>query len=188
MKLVKLGAVREVEHEPNIIPTFGVPEKTGSTRLVVDFREFNSYVHHQPFLPMNQESSLAALRPFWIGCALDLSNGYLQVRLHPRLWWMVGVSMAQRFFGYMCLPLAYNNSPHEFLRALWPTNRRVTPHLHSQVLFYIDDILLLSPSEAQHQCDLEILLAKSEQDVWWVDESKCQFRHTRFKYLGVTLI
>ena len=45
-KLVKLGAVREVLHEPYIIHAFGVPKKNGSTRLVLDFRKFNSCVHH----------------------------------------------------------------------------------------------------------------------------------------------
>ena len=83
LKLVQLGAVQEVDHEPYIIPAFGVPKKMGSTRLVLDFRKFNSCVHHQPFLPVNRELSLAALRPFQIGSALDLSNAYLQIRLHP---------------------------------------------------------------------------------------------------------
>ena len=63
-KLVKLGAVREVFHEPYVIPAFGIPKKNGSTRLVLDFRKFNSCVHHQPFLPVNHDMSLAALRPF----------------------------------------------------------------------------------------------------------------------------
>ena len=42
LKLVKLGAVREVEHEPYFILAFGVPKKMGSTQLVLDFRKFNS--------------------------------------------------------------------------------------------------------------------------------------------------
>ena len=37
MKLVKLGAVREVHHEPYVIPAFRVPKNNGSTQLVLDF-------------------------------------------------------------------------------------------------------------------------------------------------------
>ena len=125
LKLVELGAVREVDREPYIIPVFGVPKKSGATRLVLDFRKFNSCIQHQPFLPVNRELSLAALRPFKIGSALDLSNAYLQVRLHPRLWRAVGITVLGHFFEYMRLPFGYNNSPHEFLRALWPTVRRI---------------------------------------------------------------
>ena len=114
LKLVKLGAVREVDHEPYVIPAFGVPKKNGSTRLVLDFRKFNSCVQHQPFLPVHREMSLAALPPFRIGSALDLSNAYLQVRLAPRLWRAVGLAVASRFFEYMRLPFGYSNSSHEF--------------------------------------------------------------------------
>ena len=144
LKLVQLGAVREVHHEPFIIPAFGVPKKNGSTRLVLDFRKFNSCVQHQPFLPVHREMSLAALQPFHIGSALDLSNAYLQVRLAPHLWKAVGLAVAGRFFEYTRLPFGYSNSSHEFLRALWPTVRRVSHRVHSQVIFYMDDILLLS--------------------------------------------
>jgi len=187
LKLVKLGAVREVFHEPYVIPAFGVPKKNGSTRLVLDFRKFNSCVHHQPFLPVNRELSLAALRPFCIGSALDLSNAYLQVRLAPRLWRAVGLAVAGRFFEYTRLPFGYNNSSHEFLRALWPTVRRVSGRIRSQVLFYMDDILLLSQSEDQHRRDMAILLEELARDGWRVNWDKCQFCRDRFEYLGVTL-
>ena len=187
LKLVELGAVREVDREPYIIPVFGVPKKSGATRLVLDFRKFNSCIQHQPFLPVNRELSLAALHPFKIGSALDLSNAYLQVRLHPRLWRAVGITVLGRFFEYMRLPFGYNNSPHEFLRALWPTVRRIQQNIRSQVLFYMDDILLLSPNEDQHRRDLEVLLAALERDGWKVNWEKCQFCRTRFEYLGVAL-
>ena len=75
-KLVKLGAVREVQEEPYIIPAFGIPKKSGQTQLVLDFRKYNSCVAHQPFLPMNREFSLAAIKPYRIGSALDLANAY----------------------------------------------------------------------------------------------------------------
>ena len=92
--------------------------------------------------------SLAALHPFCIGSVLDLSNAYLQVRLAPRLWHAIGLAVAGRFFEYMRLPFGYSNSSHEFLRALWPTVRRVSSRIQSHILFYMDDILLLSQSEA----------------------------------------
>ena len=51
----------------------------------------------------------------------------------------------------------------------------------------MDDILLLSQSEAQHRHDLEILLAELQRDGWRVNWDKCQFCSDRFEYLGVTL-
>ena len=51
----------------------------------------------------------------------------------------------------------------------------------------MDDILLLSQSEAQHQQDLGVLLGVLESDGWRVNWEKCQFCRDRFEYLGVTL-
>ena len=51
----------------------------------------------------------------------------------------------------------------------------------------MDDILLLSQSEAQHRRDLAVLLEELERDGWRVNWDKCQFCKDRFEYLGVTL-
>ena len=135
LKLAKLGAVQETTHEPYVIPAFGVPKKNGSVRLVLDFRKFNSCVQHQPFLPVNREFSLAGVRPYTIGLALDLANAYLQVPLHPSLWRYMGVTAGGRFFQYIRLPFGYHNSPHEFLQALWPTMWRIQLWVRLQVIY-----------------------------------------------------
>ena len=76
------------------------------------------------------------------------------MQLAPQLWRAVGLAVAGRFFEYTRLPFGYSKSSHEFLRALWPTVRRVSGRIQSQVLFYMDDILLLSQSEVQHRQDM----------------------------------
>ena len=91
LKLVQLGAIQETTEEPYFIPMFGVPKKNGTIRLVLDFRKCNSCIQHQPFLLVNCEFSLVAVRPYTIGSALDLANVYLQVPLHPSLWRYMGV-------------------------------------------------------------------------------------------------
>ena len=131
---------------------------------MLDFRKFNSCVQHQPFLPVNREFSLAGVRPYKIGSALDLANAYLQVPLHPSLWRYMGVMAGGRFFQYTRLPFGYHNSPHEFLRALWPTMRRIQSRVHSQVIYYMDDILFLSPSRSAHQADLHLMFAELQRD------------------------
>lgn len=154
---------------------------------MLDFRKFNSCIRHEPFLPVNREFSLAAVKPFIIGSALDLSNAYLQVPLHPYLWHYLGVIVEGRFFEYTRQPFGYNNSPHEFLRALWPALCRVRSHVHSQVLAYMDDILLLSSSEEEYRQDLQCLFTELGRDGWKINWNKCHFCPDRFDFLGVTL-
>ena len=98
-KLVQLWAVREVQHEPYLILVFGIPKKSGKTRLVLDFRKYNSCVEHQPFLLVNREFSLAWVRSYRVGSTLDLANAYFQVPLHRDIWGTMGISVGGRFLS-----------------------------------------------------------------------------------------
>ena len=99
----------------------------------------------------------------------------------------MGITVCGRFFEYMHLPFGYNNSPHEFLQALWPTMRWIQDHTASQVLFYMDDILLLFQSTEDHYRDLQVVMEGLRKDGWKLNWSKCQFFKEKFSYLGVTL-
>ena len=183
-KLVALGAVTEVTSEPFLIPVFAIPKKTGDVRLVLDFRKFNSCVEQQPFLPVNREHTMATIRPYVVGSALDLSNAYFQVALHPSLHPYFGVNVSGRFFQYSRLPFGYHNSPAEFLRALRPTLQRIRRRISSQLLDYMDDLLLLSPSEEQHKSDLRVMFQILQEDGWRLRPDKCVFMEQNFPFLG----
>ena len=183
-KLVELGALREVNTEPFLIPVFAVPKKNGEVRIVLDFRKFNSCVEHQPFLPVHRENSMASIRPYVIGFALDLSNAYFQVALHPSLHRYFGICVGGRFFQYGRLPFGYHNSPSEFLRALRPTLQRIRREIASQLVDYMDDILLLSTSIRQHETDLRTTFRILEEDGWKIRPDKCVFMEREFSFLG----
>ena len=59
--------------------------------------------------------------------------------------------------------------------------------MQSQVVYYMDDILLLSPSLPTHRNDLRIMFAELQRDGWRLNWDKCQFMQERFDYLGVIL-
>jgi len=183
-KLIDLGAVEEVIKEPYIIPVFIVPKKTGEARLVLDFRKFNSCVAFQPFLPVHREHTVAHVQPFSIGSALDLSNAYFQIPLADHLHHYFGISVAGRFFQYRRLPFGYHNSPSEFLRGLQPVLVRIRRDISSQLVAYMDDLLLLSPSMATHIRDLRIVFSHLQASGWRLRPDKCTFLATRFPFLG----
>ena len=179
-----LGALRDVDTEPYLISVFAVPKKNGEVRLVLDFRKFNSCVEPQPFLPVHREHSMASVRPYVTGSALDLSNAYFQVALHPSLHRYFGICVGGRFFLYGRLPFGYRNSPSEFLRALRPTLQRIRREIASQLVDYMDDLLLLSTSIRQHETDLRTTFRILEEDGWKIRPDKCVFMEREFSFLG----
>lgn len=185
--LVANGVLKEVDTEPNLIPTFAVPKKNGSIRMVHDFRKFNATVRQENFMAVNREFSLASVKPYVIGSALDIADAYYQVPLHPSLWKYFGICLMDRFFVYTRLPQGYHNAPHEFLRALRPVLVRVRKGISSQLKWYMDDLLLLSASWEEHERDLHTLLEELAADGWNLRPEKCTFFAEKFNYLGVTL-
>ena len=183
-KLEQLGVVKETDQEPFLIPIFAIPKKTGDIRLVLDFRRFNTCVRQEPFLPVNREHTMAAVRPFVIGSALDLCDAYFQVALAPELHHLFGVTVDNRFFVYQRLPFGYQNSPHEFLRALRPAIVEIQRAVQSQFVAYMDDLLLLSQSRTQHLRDLQTTFAILQQHGWKIRPDKCSFLKTQFHFLG----
>ena len=173
MKLEKLGVVRETDQEPFLIPIFAIPKKTGDVRLVMDFRRFNTCVKQEPFLPVNRDHTMATVRPFVIGSALDLCDAYFQVTLAPDLHHLFGVTVDNRFFVYQRLPFGYHNSPHEFIRALRPAVVEIQRAVQSQFIAYMDDLLLLSQSTDQHLKDLQITFSILQKHGWKIRLDKC---------------
>ena len=65
------------------------------------------------------------------------------------------VTIGGRLFEYTHLPFGYYNSLHEFLQTLWATMLHIQRQVSSRVMYYMDNILLLSPSLLVHEKDLE---------------------------------
>ena len=183
-KLVELGVVRETSQEPYLIPAFCIPKKTGDVRLVLDFRKLNSCVEAQPFLAVNKEHTIAGVRPYVVGSAIDLQNAYFQVELAPKLHHCFGVCLRRKFYVYERLPFGYVNSPSEFLRALRPAIAEMDEAVQSQVVVYMDDILLLSQSVPEHLRDLRQVLQILEKRGWRMRPDKCSFMQEVFDFLG----
>eukprot|EP00210_Caulerpa_lentillifera_P001453 g1394.t1 len=183
-KLIEIGAVEEVSTEPYLIPVFAIPKKTGDIRLVLDFRKFNSCVQYQLFLPVHREHTVAHVRPFAIGSALDLSNAYFQIPLAKDLHRYFGICVAGQFFQYRRLPFGYHNSPSEFLRGLQPVLTRIRRCISSQLVAYMDDLLLLSPSKETHLQDLRVVFHYLQAGGWRLRPDKCTFLATEFPFLG----
>eukprot|EP00210_Caulerpa_lentillifera_P000116 g111.t1 len=182
-KLLDLGVLEEVSKEPYLIPVFAIPKKTGDVKLVLDFRKFNACVEFQPFLPVHREHSVAQIRPFVVGSTLDLSNAYFQIPLAKKLQRYFGISVFGRFFQYRRLPFGYHNSPCEFLRGLQPVLVRIRRSISSQLVAYMDDILLLSSSIEAHSRDLCVVFHYLQESGWRLRPDKCTFFATSFPFL-----
>ena len=168
-----------------LMPIFGVPKKNGGERIVADLRRLNSYVKKEPYMKTCREHVVAGIRPFAVGSSLDIARAYNQIVLAQEIRRFFGFAHRGRQYVFNRLPFGHSNSPFEFQRALDKTLRKT--NVRSQLVVYADDILVLSPSENQHESDFRQILKALEDDGWRLNANKCRFQQTNFEYLGMRL-
>lgn len=125
-----------------IAPTFLIPKKDGSMRLIHDLRETNKHINPPRFTLHGGRDAAQVTRNSEYLAVLDLKHGYQQVAMEPT---------ARRFLGAMCgrdtvvstvLPFGLNLSPYIFTRLTNWLAREIRGRFGLEVAVYIDDFLI----------------------------------------------
>jgi hypothetical protein len=110
----KIGAMKkltpeEAEEREWASPAFGVPKKNGEIRLVIDFRYLNQCLIRQEYPLPTIEEMFSEIRGFEFASVVDLSMGYLSLRVCKETSKLLTIVTIDRL--YECLVLAMGPSP-----------------------------------------------------------------------------
>ena len=84
-------------------------------------------------------------------------------------------------FEFTVMPFSLTNVPTAFMDLM---HRVFQPYLDQFVVVFVDDILIYSQSEDEHEDHLWIVLHACRDHQLYVKFSKCEFWHTEVKFLG----
>ena len=87
-------------------------------------------------------------------CAIDLASGYHQVGFAKDAWEKIAFVTRYGLFEYTVLPLGLCNAPSTFQRLL---NIVMGNYIDYFVLVYLDDILVFSTTEHEHEDHLRLV-------------------------------
>uniref|UniRef100_A0A3P8RS76 ribonuclease H n=1 Tax=Amphiprion percula TaxID=161767 RepID=A0A3P8RS76_AMPPE len=152
------GIIRPVRPTEDVCntPIFPVKKASGNWRMVQDLRAVNNAIQHDtpevenPHTLMN---SITSNKQYF--SVVDLSNAFFSVPLHEDSQHWFGFTHKDKKYTYTRLPQEFSESPHQFLRALEYSMNTCKVEDHSQVLLYVDDIIIASDT-AQHCKDTTI--------------------------------
>uniref|UniRef100_A0A3Q3LJP8 ribonuclease H n=1 Tax=Mastacembelus armatus TaxID=205130 RepID=A0A3Q3LJP8_9TELE len=152
--------VRAPEAQCNT-PIFPVKKADGrSWRMIQDLREVNKAVESRAPCVPDPHTLLNHIKPEmkWF-TVVDLSNAFFSIPVHPDSQGWFGFTFEGKKLTYTRLPQGYVDSPTIFVLEL--ENCLSTFHVpsHSQILTYVDDILITSDTQ-QHNKDTAIALFK----------------------------
>ncbi len=113
-RLCDLGVLKWQDHSEWASPTFIIPKKDNTVRVVSNFREVNKRVVRKPFPIPKISPVLQELEGFTYATALDLNMGYYTIRLDPDASKICTIILPWGKYSYLWLPMGVACSPNIF--------------------------------------------------------------------------
>lgn len=170
---------------PWVTPFVLVQKKDGGLRPCLDFRKLNEITipDHYPLPRMDVIMEKVGNCSYYT--SLDLSSGYLQIRLSQNASRKCGVITEDRVYQMTHLPFGLKNATAAFSRAM----AHVLSGLEESVLAYVDDILVFtkSPDFNEHLRALRKVFERFRQYCLKLSPKKCIFAAAQMNFLGHVL-
>lgn len=179
-ELLQKEIIRE-SSSPYASPIVLVRKKNGDLRLTVDYRLLNSRtIKDQYNIPKIEEIFHSLTGAVWFS-SLDLKSGYYQIEMAEEdkqktaFWCPLG------FYEFNRMPQGICNAPATFQRLM---EKCMGSMAFTDVLVYLDDLLIFSRTLEEHEEKLEKVLTRLREYGLRLNPDKCQFLRPSVKCLG----
>ncbi|XP_071679994.1 uncharacterized protein [Lolium perenne] len=158
-----------------------VEKKDKSQRLVMDYRSLNEVtIKNKHPLPRIND-----LFDQLVGASviskIDLRSGYFQLKIREHEIPKTAFVTRYGSYEYTVMPFGLPNDPSYFMNMM---NKVFMEFLDKFVVVFIDDILIYSKSEEEHEKHLRLILEKLQEHQLYAKFSKCEFWLREVGFLG----
>ena len=142
--LIKKRVIRPTHRSPTgyISPIFTTEKKDGSTRLILNLKQFNHYIQYKHIKMENLQDVLDLMKP---GVSIDLRDAYYTIPVNSDHQKYLTFSWRGTLYCYTCMPNGYSQAPYIFTKILKVPFAYLRKNGHSSVV-YIDDTYLQGDS------------------------------------------
>ena len=182
----------------NTPPIGAVPKRDSSElRLIMDCSRplalsANSYMDLDHYKYTTVDEAACTAKPgFWLA-KIDLKHAYRSVGTHPSSWKVTGMSWlfqgtrSMTFLFDKRLPFGARTSPMIFHRLTQSVCRMMARHRFT-VLAYLDDFLIIKPSQQQCQIAVDTLISLLQSLGFTINWSKVVQPSQSLCFLGVEM-
>jgi hypothetical protein len=152
--LLAKGFIRPSK-SPWVFPMLFVEKKDGSKRLCVDYRALNVVTIKNTYLLPRIDVLFEQLRGAKIFSKIDLNFGYHQFRIREKDIEKMTFSTRYGHYEYIVMSFGLTNAPVAFMEAM---NRMLHDYLDDFIVVFLDNILIYSKSEEEHERHLNLVL------------------------------
>ena len=189
-QLVENGVVVKVRHHPEegFHPTvFLVLKKEGGQRPVINLKELNKFIRTQHFKMEGIHTLRDLLQPGdWL-MKVDLKDAYFTIPIHSDHRKYLRFLAQRKVYQFTFLPFGLSSAPWVFTKTLKPI-AALMRELWLQVVFYIDNILLMAETKDLAHDQMSLLTYLLESLGFTLNEKKVILEPTqRLEFVGLTV-
>ena len=182
-RLCELGVLKKQPETPYGLPTFVIPKKDETVRVVTNFQEVNKTIICTPYPVPKISTVLQEMEGFTYATSLDLNMGYYTIRLDGDAQKICTLVLPWGKYSYLRLPMGMSGSPDIFQE-----NMSSLMESLEYVRVYIDDLLVITQGTyVAHLSKLREVLVQLRDANLKVNARKSFFAQDKVEYLGYVL-
>ncbi|GJY65636.1 putative reverse transcriptase domain-containing protein [Tanacetum coccineum] len=153
-ELFKKGFIRP-SSSPWGAPVLFIKKKDGSFRMCIDYCELNKLTVKNRYPLLRIDNLFDQLQGSNIYSKIDLRSGYHQLRVREQDIPKTAFRTRYGHYEFQVMPFRLTNAPAVFMDLM---NRVCKPYMDKFVIVFIDDILIYSRDEKEHEEHLKAIL------------------------------
>jgi hypothetical protein len=153
-------------------PVLFVQKKDGSQRMCVDYRSLNDVTVKNKYLLPRIEDLFEQMRGSRVFSKIDLRLGYRQMKIRPSDIPKMAFLTRYGLYEFTVMSFGLTNALAYFMNLM---NKMFMEYLDRFIVVFIDDILIYSKSESDHEEHLRLVLQKLRDNQLYAKFSKCEF-------------
>jgi hypothetical protein len=162
-------------------PVLFVEKKDGTKRMCIDYRALNEVTVKNKYPLPRIEDLFDQLRGASVFSKIDLRSGYHQLKIRPSDIPKTAFITKYGLYEFMVMSFGLTNAPAYFIYLM---NSVFMDYLNKFVVVFIDDILIYSQNEQEHEQHLRKVLQRLRDCKLYAKLSKCEFWISEVLFLG----
>jgi hypothetical protein len=162
-------------------PILFVQKKYGSQMMCVDYRSLNDVTIKNKYPLPHIEDLFDQMRGARVFSKIDLRLGYHQMKIRPSDIPKTTFSTRYGLYEFTVMLFGLTNAPVYFMNLM---NKVCMEYLDRFVMVFIDDILIYSKNDSDHEEHLRMVLRKLRDNQLYAKFSKCEFWFDEVPFLG----
>ena len=154
---------------------------TGGLRFCIDYRALNKITIDDKYPIPVPETLFRRLHGAKVYSKLDLQSGFYHVKVKAEDSPKTAFITRYGLYEFTVMPFGLKNAPSTFMRLM---NEVLKDFLDDFVVVYLDDILIFSKNEEEHELHLRKVLQRLKQHKLYAKLSKCEFFKSEVEFLG----